>query len=68
MTGTRRWLALGGAIAAIIALIFIVQITLDPEPPATVDTTPVEAPVVAASANGETAAVESVGRDGVRFR
>ena len=61
MSGTRRWLALGGAIAAIIALIFIVQITLDPEPPATVDTTPAEAPVAAASSNGETAAAAPTG-------
>ena len=39
MTGTRRWVALGGAIAAIVALIFIIQLTIDPAPPATVDTT-----------------------------
>ena len=52
MSGTRRWLALGGAIAAIIALIVIVQVTLDPAPPATVDTSPTDAPA-AASTNGE---------------
>ena len=57
MTGTRRWLALGGAIVAIIALIVIIQVTLDPAPPATVDTTPTEAPAPAAAATaGETPA------------
>ena len=35
MTGSKRWVTLGGTLAAIAAIIVVIQLTLKPEPPQT---------------------------------